>query len=321
MTEIYIISGFLGAGKTTLIKTMARTVFKDQKIVVIENDFGEAGIDASLLRECRLTVTSLNAGCICCSMAGDFEKALERIVKEYEPEVILVEPSGVGKLSDIIKTCYRKKEMVRLCRCITVVDGMKFEKYRDNYGEFFKDQIQYADLILLSHLSEEAGETERLIENIREINREAQIEADFWDCIPASVFRSGQRAEDVWKLEKEASGKPEFNRRIRFGGKGESNGYPHRHFARDIFTTVTLECGEPLSKHQLKQKIMRVLKHTDGVILRGKGIVRSEKGGLLFHYIPGILKIEPCAADGQSICFIGTGLKEKQIKTLFEGDL
>lgn len=320
MTEIYIISGFLGAGKTTLIKTMVRTVFKDQKVVVIENDFGKAGIDDSLLRECRLTVTSFNAGCICCSLAGDFERALKQIVKEYAPDAILVEPSGVGKLSDIIKSCLKHKEMVKLCRCITVVSGIKFDKYRENYGEFFKDQIQYADLILLSHLSEETLRTQQVIGKIREMNREAQIEADFWDCIPASVFRSGQRVEDVWKLNAEASGKREFNRMIRFGGRGERNRYPRRHFAREIFTTVTLECREPLSKDQLKQRIKRVLKHTNGLILRGKGIVKSEEGGLLFQYIPGILKIEPCSAPGQSICFIGTGLNKEQIKTLFEGE-
>lgn len=103
MTNIYLISGFLGAGKTTLIKTMVRSVFRDKKIVVIENDFGEAGIDTGLLRECNLTVTSLNAGCICCTLTGDFEKALERIRKDYAPEIILVEPSGVGKLSGIAR--------------------------------------------------------------------------------------------------------------------------------------------------------------------------------------------------------------------------
>ncbi len=320
MTEIYIVSGFLGAGKTTLIKTMVRTVFNGRNVVVIENDFGEAGIDASLLKECRLTVTSLNAGCICCSMAGDFEKAVERIVKEYGPDAILVEPSGVGKLSDIIKSCLRQKDLVKLCRCITVVDGMNFDKYRENYGEFFKDQIRYADLVLLSHQSEKAGEIQRTIEKIRGINSEARIEADFWDCIPASVFLSGKMVEEVWKLETEASVNPGLNRRIRFGGRGERNGYPRLHFARDIFSTVTLDCSLPMSEDQLRQRIMRVIKHAGGMILRGKGIVRGEEGGLLFHYIPGMLKIEPCTADGQSICFIGTGLKEQQIKTLFEGE-
>ncbi|WP_077609243.1 CobW family GTP-binding protein [Clostridium sp. Marseille-P2415] len=321
MTDIYIISGFLGAGKTTLIQTMVRTVFRDRKVVVIENDFGEAEIDASLLRECRLTVTSMNAGCICCSMTGDFEKAIARIVKEYEPDAILVEPSGVGKLSDIIKSCLRQKDLVRLNRCITVVDEMKFDKYKENYGEFFQDQIRYADLILLSHQRDHADEIEQTIGKIRDMNQEAQILADFWDSIPVSVFQSGQRVNGVRTLETVTSAGPKYNRMIRFGGRGEKKGYPRLHFAREIFTTVTLDCGGSLSKDQLRQKITRVLKHTDGLILRGKGIVRSGDGGLLFQYIPGILKIEPCTAEGSSVCFIGTGLSEQQIKTLFEGEL
>ncbi|MEY8354965.1 GTP-binding protein [Lachnospiraceae bacterium 54-53] len=320
MTDIYIISGFLGAGKTTLIQTMVRTVFRDEKIVVIENDFGEAGIDASLLESCRLTITSLSAGCICCSMTGDFEKAIVRIVKEYEPDAILVEPSGVGKLSDIMKSCFKHKDMVRLERCITVVDGRKFDKYRENYGEFFIDQIRYADLILLSHQSDDAGEIEETVEKIRELNPEARIEADFWDSIPASVFRSGQRVSHGRKAEAEVSGDARFNRMTWFGGRGERSGYLRPRFAREIFTTVTLECSGPISKEDLDRKISRVLNHADGLILRGKGIVRSGQGGLLFQYIPGILKIRPCEAQGSSLCFIGTGLKEQQIKKLFEGE-
>lgn len=323
MTDIYIISGFLGAGKTTLIQTMVRTVFQDQKVVVIENDFGEAGIDASLLKECRLTVTSLTAGCICCSMTGDFEKAVGRIVKEYEPDAILVEPSGVGKLSDIIKSCFRQKDTVRLARCIAVVDEGRFDKYRENYGEFFRDQIQYADLILLSHQSDDAAQIEKTIEKIRDLNQEARIEADFWDSIPASVFLSGQRVLKAQELEceMEPAGNFKLHRMVRGGGKGEKKGYFHSHFAREIFTTVTLDCNTSLSKEELNQKINRVLEYSDGMILRGKGIVRGPQGGLLFHYIPGILKIQPCNAEGSSVCFIGTGLKEQQIKKLFEGEL
>ena len=156
MTNIYLISGFLGAGKTTLIKTMVRSVFRDKKIVVIENDFGEAGIDTGILRECNLTVTSLNAGCICCTLTGDFEKALERIRKDYAPEIILVEPSGVGKLSGIARLCMKLENTGEfyLRRTITVVDIRFFDKYLKNYGAFYKDQIVCADLILLSHQEE-----------------------------------------------------------------------------------------------------------------------------------------------------------------------
>ena len=114
MTDVYVISGFLGAGKTTLIKTMVHSAFKNKKLVVIENDFGEAGIDAGLLKECNLAVTSLSDGCICCSLTGDFEKAMERILKDYIPDAVLVEPSGVVRLSDLIKICLKQEAPVLL---------------------------------------------------------------------------------------------------------------------------------------------------------------------------------------------------------------
>lgn len=119
MTDVYVISGFLGAGKTTLIKTMVRSALRNKKIVVIENDFGEAGIDAGLLKECSLAVTGLSDGCICCSLAGDFEKAMERILKDYAPDAVLVEPSGVGRLSDIIKICLKQEDrgLIHLKKC------------------------------------------------------------------------------------------------------------------------------------------------------------------------------------------------------------
>ncbi len=314
MTDLYIVSGFLGAGKTTLIQAMFRNVFQGQKIVVIENDFGDAGIDASCLKNCEIMVTSINSGCICCSMSGDFHKAIGQIVKEYEPDVIVVEPSGVGKLSDIIKACLKRRDLVEIRRCITVVDGRRFDKYKENYGEFFVNQINYADLILLSHQSGDSGEIETTIGKIRELNQEARIEADFWDSISAEVFKSGERVEAVKGLETETAQSPKITRILSaipspFG------------FAKEIFMSVTLECSDPLTEEQFKEKIDRVIKNADGVILRGKGIIRGHNGGLLFHYIPGMLKLESSTAEGNSICFIGTGLKEQQIKSLFQGEL
>ena len=320
MTEIYIISGFLGAGKTTLIKTMVSTVFQNQKIAVIENDFGEAGIDAELLKDYSLTVKNLNSGCICCSLTGDFCKAIDQVIKEYAPDAILVEPSGVGRLSDIMKACASRKDKVKISRCITVADSMNYDKYRENFGEIFVNQIQYADLILLSHQSGILKETEVVIEKIKKLNSEARIEADFWDSIPKEVFRSGSRVTMAESLLKEC-GKPQVkNRRIRYGGKGEIPVRPLFHVAREIFSSVTFECSEMLTKEELKVKISRVIEHSDGMILRGKGIVKSREGSISFHYIPGMLKIQEVKSVGEKVCFIGTLINEQQIKSLFKGE-
>lgn len=321
MTDIYIISGFLGAGKTTLIKTMVRSVFRDKEVVVIENDFGEAGIDAGLLRECNLTVTSLSAGCICCSLTGDFEKAVERILKDYAPDAIIVEPSGVGKLSDIAKICLKQEDEGRLHlkRTITVADIRSFDKYQKNYGEFFEDQIAYADLILLSH-QEECPDKITYIENkIRQINPEARIEAGFWDSISPAVFRQGPRGSKIFKLELEAavSMRPVKIRGSLRKNNDQKMGFLSRHFARDVFSAVTLEWKEPLSEDQLRKRVLHVVEHADGVILRGKGIVANGSHGLIFHFVPGSLNIEPANAAGNQVCFIGTGLDDRQIRTLF----
>ncbi|MDW2797331.1 GTP-binding protein [Clostridium boliviensis] len=320
MIDLYIISGFLGAGKTTLIQTMVPAVFQNRKVVVIENDFGDAGIDAELLKSDSLTVTSLNSGCICCSLTGDFNSAMGQIAEEYEPDVILVEPSGAGRLSDIIKACMNRKDIVNICRCITVVDVMNFDKYRENFGEVFINQIQFGDLILLSHISESAGETEDIMGKIRKLNPEARIEADFWDSIPAEIFREGKRVTLAETLQEELKKPAALNRKIRFGGKGESAVRPLFHFAREIFSSVTFECDEFLTEAALKAKINRVTLQADGMILRGKGIVKGPEGSISFHYIPGMLKIQNCRGDGNSVCFIGTGIKQQQIITLFKGE-
>ena len=319
MTDVYVISGFLGAGKTTLIKTMVRSAFKNKKLVVIENDFGEAGIDAGLLKECSLAVTGLSDGCICCSLTGDFEKAMERILKDYIPDAVLVEPSGVGRLSDLIKICLKQEDrgLIHLKRTITVVDIRSFDKYRKNYGEFFEDQIAYADLILLSRQEEDVHEIQPVKAKLRKLNPEARIEADFWESIPASVFRYGPRNSGIFRLEMETavSMKP-----VRIRSPREPSGkagFIRRHFAREVFSSVTIEWKEPITEEPLRKRVLRVVKHAEGEILRGKGIVTDGRRGLVFHYLPGSLSIEPVNIVGNQVCFIGTGLDEQQIRTLF----
>ena len=157
-TKIDIFSGFLGAGKTTLIKKLIQEAFKGEKIVLIENEFGEIGIDGGFMREAGIQVNELNSGCICCSLVGDFREALKKVVETYHPDRILIEPSGVGKLSDVAKAVERVEGAEIGAKC-TVVDAGKCKMYMRNFGEFFNDQVENADLIVMSRKPASATKT------------------------------------------------------------------------------------------------------------------------------------------------------------------
>ena len=183
MTKITIFSGFLGAGKTTLIKKLINEGYKGEKLVLIENEFGEIGIDGGFLKDAGIEITEMNSGCICCSLVGDFGKALEKVLEEYHPDRILIEPSGVGKLSDVISAVQNiGAHDVELDGFTTVVDAKKCKMYQKNFGEFFNNQITYASCIILSHT---AGLTQEKIndtvQRLREFNPAAPIVTTEWD--------------------------------------------------------------------------------------------------------------------------------------------
>ena len=179
MTKIDIISGFLGAGKTTLIKKLLQDAFKGQQIVLIENEFGEIGIDGGFLKDAGIEIREMNSGCICCSLVGDFGTALKEVVEKYHPDRIVIEPSGVGKLSDVIHAVERLHDQdVVLNSAVTVVDVLKCKMYLKNFGEFFKNQVEAAGTIILSRtdLSKATDEEiETAIAMIRELNPDATI--------------------------------------------------------------------------------------------------------------------------------------------------
>ena len=179
MTKIDIISGFLGAGKTTLIKKLLQDAFKGQQIVLIENEFGEIGIDGGFLKDAGIEIREMNSGCICCSLVGDFGTALKEVVEKYHPDRIVIEPSGVGKLSDVIHAVERLHDQdVVLNSAVTVVDVLKCKMYLKNFGEFFKNQVEAAGTIILSRtdLSKATDEKiETAIAMIRELNPDATI--------------------------------------------------------------------------------------------------------------------------------------------------
>ena len=183
MTKIDIFSGFLGAGKTTLIKKLLKEAYVGEKIVLIENEFGQIGIDGGFLQDAGIVVNEMNSGCICCSLVGDFAKALQKVLLEYAPDRILIEPSGVGKLSDIIRAVQNAAaEGAMLNGFTTVVDASKCKLYMKNFGEFFNDQVENAGCIVLSHtqMTDEKKVAEA-IELLKAHNSTAVIVATPWD--------------------------------------------------------------------------------------------------------------------------------------------
>ena len=203
MTKIDIFSGFLGAGKTTLIKKLIKEAYNNEKLVLIENEFGEIGIDGGFLKEAGIQITEMNSGCICCSLVGDFKEALEKVIAQFSPDRILIEPSGVGKLSDVIRAVQNvSNENVILNGFTTVVDANKCKMYMKNFGEFFNDQVQHASSIILSRtdvLSEE--KLNKVIELLREHNETATIVTTPWNDIEGSVILSAMEQKNTLEAE------------------------------------------------------------------------------------------------------------------------
>ena len=183
MTKITIFSGFLGAGKTTLITKLIQEGYKGEKLVLIENEFGQIGIDGGFLQDAGVEITEMNSGCICCSLVGDFGKALEKVLADYAPDRILIEPSGVGKLSDVIRAVQNiNAHDVELDGFTTVVDAKKYKMYMKNFGEFFDNQITYASCLILSHTSGLTQEKlDECVKSLREKNPAAPIVTTEWD--------------------------------------------------------------------------------------------------------------------------------------------
>ncbi len=193
MAKVAIISGFLGAGKTTFIKKLLEEVYKNQKVVLIENEFGEIGIDGGFLKEAGVEITEMNSGCICCSLVGDFGEALKKVSKEYSPDVIIIEPSGVGKLSDVITAVENVKieAELELESFITVADGTKCKMYMKNFGEFYNNQIENASTIVLSrtqNMNEE--KLEKSVELIKSQNNTATIITTPWENLKGEQIMS-----------------------------------------------------------------------------------------------------------------------------------
>lgn len=203
MTKIDIFSGFLGAGKTTLIKKLLSEVYKNEKVVLIENEFGEIGIDGGFLKEAGVEITEMNSGCICCSLVGDFSEALKKVIADFSPDRILIEPSGVGKLSDVIKAVKDVDSDALVLNTYTaVVDAKKCKIYMKNFGEFYNDQIENANCIVLSHISGISEEKiQEGIEIIRQKNSHAAIVSTDWDKLSGEKILEAMEGSNSLELD------------------------------------------------------------------------------------------------------------------------
>lgn len=203
MTKIDVFSGFLGAGKTTLIKKLIKEAYAGEKVVLIENEFGEIGVDGGFLKDAGVNITEMNSGCICCSLVGDFAKALKEVEAKYQPDRIIIEPSGVGKLSDVIRAVERANvDNGVLNAFCAVVDANKCKMYMRNFGEFFIDQVANASCVVLSHttgISEEKLHT--CLEMLKEVNPDANYVTAEWDKLDGKTILSAMEKKDCLEAE------------------------------------------------------------------------------------------------------------------------
>lgn len=330
-TDIYLISGFLGAGKTTFISRLLQGVLDPAETVVIENDFGEVSLDSSLIRAGGFAVKELNAGCICCSLSGDFQQAILEVIREFSPKQLLIEPSGVGKLSDIEAACRAPEiaKFAQLRRKITVADVLRCQMYLDNFGEFYEDQIRHADAILLSRAAQQAEKTARTRALLAELAPNAQIFTDSWDTIHfAQLLGIPEKAQPAGEPETDAcrcgcrgrdNSKCNHDHEHRHGecGHDHHGGCEHNHTAPQEFDTVTLSLNRPVTRQQLEKAFRAAESQKYGTLLRAKGIVNTPDGPAVLQYLPGELHLTPCALAPGELCLIGKGLQKEKLSALF----
>ncbi len=345
MTKIDIFSGFLGAGKTTLIKKLLKEAYADEKLVLIENEFGEIGIDGGFMQDAGIEVTEMNSGCICCSLVGDFAKALDKVLHEYHPDRILIEPSGVGKLSDIIRAVQGlDAEDVVLNGFTTVADVKKCKMYMKNFGEFFNDQIENAGCIVLSHTqSVSDARIAETVELLRAHNPTATIVTTPWDALDgkqllAAMERRDTIEEELARLEKSAHchhhHHHDHDHECCHGHDHEHHhghdhecchGHDHEHHHHHHADEVFVSWGKETTKHFAFDDIRSILCELEnegryGKVLRAKGIVAGENGEWLhFDYVPGEgdVRVGSAGITGR-LCVIGAELNEAALEALFE---
>ena len=342
MTKIDIFSGFLGAGKTTLIKKLIKESFAGQKVVLIENEFGEIGIDGGFLKESGIQINELNAGCICCSLVGDFRAALQQVVEQYHPDRIVIEPSGVGKLSDVTRAVEGVAEHldVQLSSFVTVADVNKVKMYMKNFGEFYDDQISHASCIILSRTQNATEEKiAAAVAMLREKNPTATIVTTAWDELTGEQILKAMSTKDDFKAELIAMAAKANEEHAHEDEEEEHEHHHHHdhdddhdehcccghhhhhhdHDADEVFTSWGVETAKKFSKADIEHALTELDTGNYGMILRSKGIVDGGADGWLeFDYVPGEWEVRARGADvGGKLVVIGSKLDEKGIAALF----
>lgn len=316
MSKVDIISGFLGAGKTTFIKKLIKEVYQDEQIVLIENEFGEIGIDGTFMNNSGIEVTEINSGCICCSLVGDFEVSLKEVLETYHPDRIIIEPSGVGKLSDVIKAVNNiSSDKLVLDNYITVIDAKKCRLYTKNFGEFFNNQIKYASLIILSRTQDISDfQLDECIKIIKKYNDHVNIITTPWLQLTkqaiTNAFSNTTLQSDLLKQVNEDH-----------ECCHHEHHQDHDHHADEVFTSWGIQTPKKYSKIQLEAILKKLSEHSEyGNILRAKGYVDSSEGKwLYFDLVPGEYQIRTGQADFTGrICVIGENLNDDKLSVLFD---
>ena len=354
MTKIDIISGFLGAGKTTLIKKLISDGLNNEKLVLIENEFGEIGIDGGFLKDSGIQITEMNSGCICCSLVGDFGVALEEVLKTYNPDRIIIEPSGVGKLSDVITAVSKVvNDEVKINSLVAVADAKKCKMYIKNFGEFFNNQIESAKTVILSRtqlLSED--KLNDCVAQLKELNPSAVVVTTPWDDITGEQILSTMEeqrsfAQQVVEehMAHEHEHHHEHDENCTCGCHDHDHEHEHHHdhdhdhehdenctcgchdhehhhhHADEVFTSWGVQTTHKYTKEELEVVLDKLANTTElGSILRAKGIVPSAQGEwFYFDLTPGEVEIRTGAADiSGKLCVIGVDLKEDEIAKAFK---
>ena len=324
MTKIDIYSGFLGAGKTTLIKKMIQEAYHGQKLVLIENEFGEIGIDGGFLQEAGINITEMNSGCICCSLVGDFGRALKKVIAEYAPDRILIEPSGVGKLSDVIGAVRKvTTDDVTLGNFVTVADATKCKMYMKNFGEFYNNQIETANTIILSRTQNVSEQKlDECVKLIRDHNPNAVLVTTPWDQLTgeqlmAAMEQKTSIAMELEELEKEAhehhhhdhddddecddpncschhhhddDDEDEHEHHHHHHDDEDEDEHEHHHHhhghdADEVFVSWGMETHKKFTTEQI-EGILKQLENAAeyGMVLRAKGYVASQDSERWIHF-------------------------------------